>query len=194
MNHETHTNHTSTRNAWERTGEDVLALTTGIGVGAGLMYLYGPGRARARRRRLIAQAFRFLRHDAKSLEKRGADLLNRARGVAAEVASAFTASEHVPDETLAQRVRSGLGHILSGSESVEVSVSAGIVTLQGRLSHARKRQIQREVTAIPGVHRIIDRIRPNFVLGPGLIAGLAAGVALLSTSSIAGTLARPARR
>lgn len=169
--------------ALRRAGEDILALTAGLGAGAGLMYLCDPDRGRSRRNRLVAQAAGLLHHDENRLKKRAKDMLNRAHGFVAEAASTFAPEEQVPDDTLADRVRSRMGHILSESQGIQVHAHDGVVTLEGRLTHAERRMLGKEVGAIPGVTRVNDRMGSRRVFAPGLLMGIAAGLALFTKAN-----------
>jgi len=159
--------------------EDILVLTAGLGTGAGLMYLCDPNRGRARRSRLAGEFLGFIRRDENRMAKRAKDVLNRVGGLAAEAVSALTEEESVTDEVLVARVRTRLGHVLSHPHEVKVRADNGVVTLEGKLTHAERRLLREEVKAIPGVKRINDQLKARSSFAPGLLIGLAAGLALL---------------
>jgi len=159
--------------------EDILVLTAGLGTGAGLMYLCDPNRGRARRSRLAGEFLGFIRRDENRMAKRAKDVLNRVGGLAAEAVSALTEEESVTDEVLVARVRTRLGHVLSHPHEVKVRADNGVVTLEGKLTHAERRLLREEVKAIPGVKRIDYRLKARSSFAPGLLIGLAAGLALL---------------
>jgi hypothetical protein len=165
---------------YRRVAEDVLALTAGLGAGAGLMYLCDPHRGRARRKQLAARASGLLHRDENKLEKHAKDLLHRVEGFVAEAASALAPEEKITDEVLVERVRSRMGHVLPHPHEIQVHAHHGVVTLEGKLIHAERRRLKEEVRAIPGVKRVNDRLTPRSVFAPGLLVGLAAGLALLS--------------
>ena len=170
--------------AYKRIAEDVAALTAGFGAGAGLMYLCDPNRGRARRSRLAGELTGFIRRDEKRAAKRTKDVLHRLGGLAAEAVSSLTEEADVADEILTERINSKLGHVLSHPHQVEVHAKNGVVTLEGKLAHAERRQVRQEVKAIPGVNRINDCLAgPTSAFAPGVLVGLAAGLALLGTSS-----------
>ena len=169
-------------NSW-RIGEDVLALTLGLGAGAGLMFLCDPLRGRSRRKRLIAQTAGLLHQDKHKVEKRAKDMLNRVQGFVAEAASTLAPEAHVTDEVLAQRVRSRMGHVLSNPKAVRIDAHNGVITLEGKLTHAEKRMLREQVSAIPGVTRVDDRLRSRSVFAPGLLLGIAAGITMFRKSS-----------
>lgn len=167
--------------AYKHIAEDILVLTAGLGAGAGLMYLCDPNRGRARRSRLAGELHGFIRRDESRVAKRAKDLLHRVGGFAAEAVSALTEeAESVTDEVLIARVNSRLGHVLSHPHEVKVQARDGVVTLEGKLTHSERRRLRQEVKDIPGVKRVNDCMTSRPVsFAPGLLIGLAAGLALL---------------
>ena len=163
-----------------RVTEDIVALTAGLGAGAGLMYLCDPHRGRARRSWLIAETAGLLHRDENKLKKRAKDMPNRVQGFVAETGSALAPEQQVPDEVLIDRIRSRMGHILSDLQAIRVHAQDGVVTLEGRLTHAERRLLRVEVRAIPGVKRVNDRLGSRLAVTPGLLMGLAAGIALFT--------------
>ena len=149
------------------------------------MYLCDPHRGRARRSWLVAEAGGLLHRDEKKLGKRAKDMLNRVQGFVAEAASAFTPEQQVPDEVLVDRARSRMGHILSNPQGIQVHAQDGVVTLEGKLTHAERRLLRAEVRAIPGVSRVNDRLGSRLVVAPGLLMGIAAGIALFTKGGAA---------
>ena len=173
--------------AHHRITEDILVLTAGLGTGAGLMYLCDPKRGRVRRGRLIAQVSRFIRRDENRMAKRAKDVLNRVGGLAAEGVSALTEEEPAADEVLIERVRARMGHVVSHPHEVRVQAKDGVVTLEGLVTHAERRRFREEAGAIPGVKRVKDRLTTRSLLAPGLLMGLAAGLALLGKTGTSRT-------
>jgi len=164
--------------SWRIT-ENILAATAGIGAGAGLMYFCDPHRGRERRHRLADGAASLLHRDEHKLQKRAKDVLNRVEGFVAEAASALASDEPVPDEVLAERVRSRMGHILSDPKTIEIRAHNGVVTLEGRLTHAEKRMLKEEVKEITGVRQVNDRLKSPAEFAPGLLLWIGAAMALL---------------
>jgi len=176
--------------AYKHIAEDILVLTAGLGTGAGLMYLCDPNRGRARRTRLAGEFRSLIRRDESKLAKRAKDVLHRVEGFAAEAVSALAEEEPVADEVLVARVRARLGHILSHPHEVKVQADGGVVTLEGKLTHPERRLLREEVKGVPGVKRIDDHLKARSSFAPGLLVGIAAGLALLSKTDP--TRARPA--
>ncbi len=165
---------------YRRVAEEILALAAGVGAGAGLMYLYDPDRGRSRRKRLTAEATGLLHRGEKVIEKHGTDLVNRARGLMFEATSAFVPEEEVDDDVLAERVRSRMGHVLARPHEVHVHAQKGVITLEGNLSRADRARLTEEVEGVPGVKRVKDHLAPRSAATPGLLMGLAAGLAVAS--------------
>jgi hypothetical protein len=168
--------------AWRVAG-GVLAATAGLGAGAALMYLWDPERGRTRRHRLAEETSGLLRRNEITLEKRGKDLLNRVRGVAAEAAHALSREEPVSDEVLGERVRSRMGHVIPHPHEIQARAKDGVVTLEGKLSHAESRRLKDALRTVRGLKRIDDRLTTGFALTPGVLVGLAAGLALLGKTA-----------
>ena len=148
------------------------------------MYLCDPRRGRARRNRLVTQASSLLHRDENKLENRAKDVLNRVQGFVAETASALAPEQETTDEVLTSRVRSRMGHVVSRPQDIQVLAHRGVVTLEGKLTHAERRHLKEEVRAIPGVRRVKDRLGPRTVFAPWLLMGLAAGFALLGKAGL----------
>ena len=73
----------------KKSGGRAAALLSGIGIGAGLMYLLDPERGRARRAIARDKALSLANKTGDAVARRSRDIGNRAKGVAAEVRSAF---------------------------------------------------------------------------------------------------------
>jgi hypothetical protein len=174
------TNENSKYGTYGRLAEDLLALTAGVGAGVGLMYFCDPHRGRERRNRLAGEAAHLLRRDESKLEKHGKDLLNRVAGFAAKTVSAVMPEEEVSDEALLERVRSKVGHALSHPREIRIDAAEGVITLRGKLTHAEKRLLTEVVRSVPGVKGVKDRITRPPVFAPGLLMGLAAGLAMFA--------------
>jgi hypothetical protein len=158
--------------------KSVLALTAGLGAGAGLMYFFDPKRGRSRRRRVIGEVSSLLHKDEHKLEKRGKDLLNRARGVVSKAAAVLSPEEHVSDEVLAERVRSHMGHLISNPHEIHVHAANGVIRVEGNLSHAERHRLHKEIEAVAGVRCVHDGLKYRFPITPGILLGLAAGISL----------------
>ena len=169
--------------AGRRAAGKLATLAAGAGVGAGLMYLCDPNRGRARRRKLTDQASGVLRHDEHWMRKRSKDLMNRMQGVVSEASAALAPEENIPDDVLAERIRSRMGHVIGHPHDVNVRVSGGKVVLEGKLPRRDRARLNAEIEEMPGVTRIDDRTARRPFAGPALLMGLAAGLVLLRKPS-----------
>lgn len=138
-------------------GKSALALLGGLGVGALLMYVLDPQRG-ARRRALARDKANRMRHRAgEALAARSRDLRNRSRGVAAKTRSLVQKEEAgVPDEVLAERVRSRIGRAVSHPGSVEVAARDGVVTVSGPVLAEEADELLTAIRDTPGVYDVED--------------------------------------
>ena len=135
-----------------------LALLGGLGVGALLMYVLDPQRG-ARRRALARDKATRLRHRAgEALAARSRDLRNRSRGVAAKTRSLVHKEEGVPDDVLAERVRSRIGRAVSHPGSIEVAARDGVVVLSGPALADEVEELLSAVRDTPGVEDVEDAL------------------------------------
>lgn len=139
-----------------------LAVAGGAAAGACLMYYLDPQRGR-RRRKLLTDQLIHLRSRTRGQAGRALeDEANRLFGVAAEARSGiarWSANESVPDETLAQRIRSEMGHVVSRPHAVAVSVENGCATVSGTLPAHEISPLLACVRGVPGVVKVINDMR-----------------------------------
>jgi osmotically-inducible protein OsmY len=126
------------------------------------MYYLDPERGR-RRRKLLADQLVHLRYRTREQIGRAlADGANRLFGAAAETRSEiarWSAHQAVPDETLAQHIRSELGHVVSRPHAVTVVVQDGCATLSGRLPAHEIPALLTCAREVPGVTRVINDVQ-----------------------------------
>src|SRR5438270_12841406 len=101
-----------------------------VGVGAGLMYVFDPDKGRRRRALLRDKAIRLSHQGRRALGLASRDLLNRSRGVVADVRHHLE-SPDASDGVLAERVRARMGHVVSHPHAIQVEACDGCVTLRG---------------------------------------------------------------
>ncbi|MFN2387605.1 MAG: BON domain-containing protein [Thermoanaerobaculia bacterium] len=135
-----------------------LALLGGLGVGALLMYVLDPQRGAQRRALARDKATRLGHRAGEALAARSRDLRNRTRGVAAKTRSLVHKEEDVPNEVLAERVRSRIGRVVGHPGSIEVAASNGIVTLSGPVLEEEVDELLAAVRETPGVEEVEDRL------------------------------------
>src|SRR5262249_1467538 len=86
------------------------------------------------------------------------DLANRARGLAAQASSIFR-SGAADDDTLAARVRSKMGRVVSHPGSIEVTVLNGLVRLDGAVLAREIDALLSCVRSVPGVHGLDNHLQ-----------------------------------
>ena len=124
------------------------------------MYLFDPDRGRRRRALVRDQMIHALNEIDDAIGVTWRDLRNRARGVWASVRSvpARLAGEAVPDEVLAERVRSKLGRVVSHPGSIGVVVHGGRVVLSGPILAHEVDGLLAAVARVPGVRQVEERL------------------------------------
>src|SRR5947207_3403694 len=110
--------------------QNTLVLMGGFGLGAAAMYILDPDRGRRRRAAVVDKFAGSLNQLGDAAEVAARDLINRARGVAAESWGLLHTS-HADDVVLEQRVRSKMGRVTSHTGAIAVTVDNGTVTLRG---------------------------------------------------------------
>ncbi len=122
----------------------------GASVGAGLMMLIDP-KGGARRRSLARdQIVHFGRTVIQEVDKRGRDLIQRARGSAYEMSHR---GEHVDDDTLVERVRAQIGHVVSHPGALEMEVHSGCVVVRGPVIRGERDRILDRLNKTRGVQQ-----------------------------------------
>jgi hypothetical protein len=146
-----------------------------VGLGAGLMYFLDPDRGRRRRALVRDQMIHALNAIDDAIGVISRDLGNRSRGAWASVESlpARFFGEDVPDEVLAERVRSKLGRYVSHPGSIGVSAYEGRVILSGPILAHEVDGLLAAVARVPGVRRVEERLDRHEQ--PGGISGLQGG-------------------
>ena len=129
-----------------------------LGTGAGLMYLFDPERGACRRARLKDKAAHVINKTGAVAGSVSRDLNNRIRGLAAQAGSVFK-SGGADDDTLAARVRSRMGRVVSHPGAIEVAAQDGMVRLSGdALTHERDALLSC-ARSTPGVRGVNDQLR-----------------------------------
>src|SRR5262245_57100639 len=109
-----------------------LSFLAATGLGASLMYYLDPDRGNRRRGLLRDQVRHTWTRAQKTGDSTAGDFRNRLYGTFAELRSVF-GRKTIPDEVLAERVRSKLGRYVSHPSAIEVAANHGQVTLSGRV-------------------------------------------------------------
>lgn len=137
---------------------NALFKTAGlVAAGAAVMYFLDPQAGRRRRalaRDRSAGAVRELEHSARIKSR---DASNRMHGKLAETRSHLE-NAPVDDETLHDRIRAKLGHLMDRPAAVEVAVAGGHVTLVGEASDAEAAEVARYIAGMQGVSDVESKL------------------------------------
>lgn len=137
------------------------ALLNGFLLGAGLVYLLDADRG-ARRPALVRDRIgRTGRKAGEALETTARDLRNRSAGAVAEFRAAVRARrgrEAVPDDLLAERVRSGIGRVVSHPGAITVTASEGRVILGGRVLAGEVDRLLARAARVRGVGDLVNEL------------------------------------
>ena len=147
----------------------VLAVASGAALAT---YFLDPEQGRRRRAVLRDKVYGRLSHLGEASRVVAVDLRNRAIGTLGAVRQRVVAHD-VPDEVLAERVRSALGRVVSHPGSIEVQANQGTVTLRGPILEREASRALRAVRAVRGVHGVRDELEHHEQAGdvPGLQGG-----------------------
>ncbi|MDQ2701221.1 MAG: BON domain-containing protein [Pseudomonadota bacterium] len=135
----------------------LLKMAGLVAAGAAVMYFMDP--QTGRRRRALARdrstgAARELEHSARTA---GRDASNRVHGAMAEARSHMD-NAPVDDDTLHDRIRAKLGHLMDRPSAVEVKVDGGHVVLSGDASDEEAAEVARYVAGMKGVSDVESRL------------------------------------
>jgi osmotically-inducible protein OsmY len=134
------------------------------------MYMLDPDRGRRRRALVRDKLVSAANKTPDAIGAAARDLSNRARGLAAQVGSAFAGDDDVSDEVLAARVRSKLGRVVSHPSAIEVVADQGRVRLGGPVLAGEVDDLLACVSAVPGVSDVENQLEVHAQAGnvPGL--------------------------
>jgi uncharacterized membrane protein len=146
-----------------------MALIAGAGIGAGLMYLLDPDMGRRRRALTRDQIAHGIREFSEGVGVTSRDLMNRSRGVAAEMRHLVT-SDTAGDEVLVQRVRSAMGGVVGHPGSIHVTAHDGHVILRGVILEDEVDPLIKRASSVRGVKSVEEKL--EIYKEPGNIPGL----------------------
>lgn len=140
------------------TNHNWIAFTTGAAVCAGVMAMLDPGRGAYRRALIRDQVVRTSHKAAEGLDALSRDVVNRARGVAAEAWSAMQ-DEPIGSRKLMERVRAELGRVVSHPRAIDVTANDdGCVCLSGPVLTDEADGLLSAVRSVRGVCDVQDRL------------------------------------
>jgi hypothetical protein len=129
----------------------------GCAVGVLTMYLLDPARG-ARRRSFIRDKIVHAVHIVAAVaDKRSRDIVNRLRGVAAEI-QARVREGAIPDHVLVERVHAHLGHVVSQPHTLDVEVDSGRVVVTGPVLRGERHKIEDRLSHMRGVREYEVRV------------------------------------
>ncbi len=129
---------------------DTGAMLLGACVGAGLMYLLDPQSGRRRRALIRDQASSFARDARIEASRRKQDWINRTRGQVMEWRKR-SAEGIVEDDTLKERARAQVGHVVSHPGALEFQARQGLVIIAGPVLCGEKQHIEERLRKTRGV-------------------------------------------
>jgi osmotically-inducible protein OsmY len=134
-----------------------LAVLAGLGLGAGAMFILDPARGRRRRAFLRDKAIHLTRVSGCTLGKTSRDLRNRAIGLISETRSSLKEGQ-VPDDVLADRVKSRLGRYAVHDRSIAIRAQDGRVILTGDILASELDTLLAAVSAVRGVQNVSNEL------------------------------------
>lgn len=138
----------------------LLKTAAVFAAGAAAMYLLDPETGRRRRALVRERGTGTARDLQDSARRAGRDAANRLRGRIAETKS-HMAGEPVDDETLHDRIRAKIGHLVDRPSAIEVQVEGGHVVLSGTAPEDEAAALSRYVAGMQGVEDVENRLSPQ---------------------------------
>jgi hypothetical protein len=157
---------------WDRERDFSGAVLFGVGAlfGAGLMFLLDPDRGGHRRALVRDKITTGSRRMGKLADRRGRDLANRMRGAVEERKAQIRDRSGVGDDTLVERVRAQIGHVIAHPSSVEVLAEDGRVTLRGPVLRGEIAAVRDRLDRTRGIRDYTIELKEYD--SPGSISGL----------------------
>ena len=144
-------------------GAYTAAGISAAALGAAAIYFFDSTNGRSRRKLALDQVNRIVNDTGRCMRRTGQyvqDVMNRSRGLAHETRSRFMSDRGpVSPETLMQRIRSEMGHVVANAGAISVMVdNACNVTLTGSVPAGELDTLLTTVNRVPGVNEIINRL------------------------------------
>jgi hypothetical protein len=144
-------------------GAYTAAGLSAAALGAAAIYFFDRTNGRSRRKVALDQVNRIVNDTGRCMRRGGQyvqDMMNRSRGLAHETRSRFTSDRGaVAPETLMQRIRSEMGHVVGNAAAISVTVDGACnVTLAGTVPAGELDALLTRVNRVPGVNEIINRL------------------------------------
>jgi len=124
----------------------------GMLFGMGVMYMLDPGRGGNRRNYLVGKLTRAARMGGMFADKRSRDIANRARGAWEEREARARDEANPPDDqTLEERVRAQIGHVVRHTGVLDVIASGGRVIVRGYCLPGESAKLEERLAETRGV-------------------------------------------
>jgi osmotically-inducible protein OsmY len=120
------------------------------------MYFLDPTSGHHRREVTRDKVTKAGRDTGRAIQGRARAMAGRARGLAAQARRRLE-SDSPSDDILAQRVRTALGRVISHPRMINISASAGVVTLNGTVAEEETLGLSAAVRGVHGVKDLIDQ-------------------------------------
>ncbi|HLH43484.1 MAG TPA: SRPBCC family protein [Bryobacteraceae bacterium] len=134
------------------------AAAAGLAAGSIYMYFADPDRGRRRRALACDKARRAWRGFTDLTDKARRDAAHRAVGALAGVRALF-ADRSADNDVLVQRVRSGIGRVVSHPHAIEATAKGGSIVLTGDVLADEVDRLLRRVRRVPGVREVVNRLK-----------------------------------
>lgn len=146
-----------------------LAGLAGAGLGAVAMYYLDPDKGKRRRALLQDKVTRTVSHVGDTADVTRRDLLNRTRGLAANMRSVFR-RRPVSDELLVEHIRAKIGRVVTHPHAIHVSARDGTITLTGPILQHEVPALVSCVKSVAGVRHVDNLLAAHETAGniPGL--------------------------
>jgi uncharacterized membrane protein len=139
----------------------ITPFLIGAGLGATVMCLLDPSMGR-RRRALLQDKSRHYANVARTgAGKATRDAGNRLAGARHRAASLLSRGEEVPDDVVADRVRSTLGRFVRQPRAIDVAVHDGVARLSGSVGPGEDTRIVRRIGRVRGVRGVENALEPR---------------------------------
>ena len=141
------------------TGSAIAAFTGAAAVGGTLMFFLDPDRGNSRRAFVRDKSVSAATCTGRAIGKTTRDIGNRAQGIFSRTRSLTEKRDGADDETLVERVRSRIGHVVSNPGSIEVTARRGTVILHGSVPRSEMRHLILAVDSVRGVNDVKSDLR-----------------------------------
>jgi uncharacterized membrane protein len=147
-------------------------LAGGVAAAASALYFLDGKRGSQRRSAFASNAKRLSRGFGKATAKSARDCWHHLSGPALGVWSGPGGSQRADDRLLVERIRSGIGRLVSQPHRIHVVSDDGVVTLWGTAAEEEILRLSKSVRSIPGAKEVINHLeaREGEERGPAVVS------------------------